>query len=99
MLSFIGSVLIAITPKAKGTFHLASMFWDIVPCSPLKVTQRFGGKCRLSLHGRRISQVRSQLEAGRYIPEYKSVHNHYCKTLKLRKYRNINVFHSSELLS
>jgi hypothetical protein len=40
------------------------MFWDMTPCSPLKVNRRFRGTCRLHLQGRRISQERKQLEAG-----------------------------------
>jgi hypothetical protein len=31
------------------------IFWDITPCSPLKVNLRFGGVCRLHLQGRRMS--------------------------------------------
>jgi hypothetical protein len=43
-----------------------SIFWDIAPCNPLKVNRRFGGICRLSLHGRRIRKARNQrlLHAG-----------------------------------
>jgi hypothetical protein len=37
-----------------------SIFWDITPCSPLKVNRRFGGTCRPHLHGRRICQARNQ---------------------------------------
>jgi hypothetical protein len=37
------------------------IFWDITPCNPLKVNWRFGGTCRLHLHGRNISQPRNQL--------------------------------------
>jgi hypothetical protein len=36
----------------------SSVFWDITPCSPLKVNVRFGGTCRLLLHGGRIIQAR-----------------------------------------
>jgi hypothetical protein len=39
-----------------------SVFWVVMPCSPLKVNQCFGGTCRLPLHGRRICQTRKQLE-------------------------------------
>jgi hypothetical protein len=28
-----------------------SVFWDVTPCSPLKVSQRFGGTCGLCLQG------------------------------------------------
>jgi hypothetical protein len=34
-----------------------SICWDITPCSPLKVIQRFGGKCHLYLKGRRIQKA------------------------------------------
>jgi hypothetical protein len=39
----------------------SSVFWDIGPCSPLKVNRRFGGTYRLHLQGR-ISQARYQRE-------------------------------------
>jgi hypothetical protein len=32
-----------------------TIFWDITPCSPLKVNRSFGGKYRLHLQGRKIS--------------------------------------------
>jgi hypothetical protein len=38
-----------------------SVFWDITPCSPLKVNGRFGGTYRLHLQGR-ISRARYQRE-------------------------------------
>jgi hypothetical protein len=41
----------------------SAVFWDITPCSPLKVNRRFGGTYRLHLHGRRISRVRNQRES------------------------------------
>jgi hypothetical protein len=40
------------------------IFWDITPCSPLKVNRRFGGTSRLHLQGRKTCQVRTQHEAG-----------------------------------
>jgi hypothetical protein len=36
------------------------IFWDITPCSPLKVNRRFGGIYRPHHHGRRISRARYQ---------------------------------------
>jgi hypothetical protein len=42
---------------------MRSVFWDITPCSPLKVNRRFGGTCRLHLHGLRISQAINQHKA------------------------------------
>jgi hypothetical protein len=43
------------------------LFWDITPCSPLKVNPLFGGTYRLHLQGRRISQARNQQVASRAI--------------------------------
>jgi hypothetical protein len=35
----------------RGNNHIlmSSIFWDITPCSVLKVNRRFGGICHLSL--------------------------------------------------
>jgi hypothetical protein len=41
------------------------IFWDITPCSQLKINQRLRGTCRLHFQGRRISQARNQREDGR----------------------------------
>jgi hypothetical protein len=38
----------------------SSIFWDITPCSPLRVNEPFGGTCRLHLQNQRISQPRNQ---------------------------------------
>jgi hypothetical protein len=38
----------------------SSIFWDITPCSPLKVYRCFRGICRLHLQSLRISQARNQ---------------------------------------
>jgi hypothetical protein len=40
------------------------MFWNITPCSPVKVNRRFGGIYRLHPQGRGLSQARNQHEAG-----------------------------------
>jgi hypothetical protein len=34
-----------------GVVMKSTIFWDITPCSPLKVNRRFGGTCRLHLQG------------------------------------------------
>jgi hypothetical protein len=51
----------------------SSSFWDITPCSPLKVNRHFGGTCRLHLQGGRIRQARNQRDFQRttlgFIPE------------------------------
>jgi hypothetical protein len=41
-----------------------TIFWDITPCSPLKVNQHFGGTYSLQLQGRRISLARNQRGSG-----------------------------------
>jgi hypothetical protein len=35
------------------------IFWDITPCSPLRINRRFGGTYRLHLRGRKISWARN----------------------------------------
>jgi hypothetical protein len=39
-------------------------FWDITPCSPLKVNLRFGGIYSLHLQGRRIAAQETSVKAG-----------------------------------
>jgi dolichol kinase len=54
---FVGfEVLTAVVMKS-------AIFWDITPCSPLKVNRRFGGTCLLHLQGRRISRARNERES------------------------------------
>jgi hypothetical protein len=54
-ISIVGfEVLIALVMKS-------SIFWDIMPCNPLKANRRFGGTCRLHLQHRRAI---NQREAG-----------------------------------
>jgi hypothetical protein len=38
-------------------------FWNITPCSPLRVNWCFRGVCSLHPHGRRISKARNQRES------------------------------------
>jgi hypothetical protein len=49
----------------------SSVFWDITPCSPLKVNRRFGGRFLLHLQGRKwenpetsVKQMAVLIEAG-----------------------------------
>jgi hypothetical protein len=39
------------------------IFWDITPCSPLKVSRHFGGKYHLHLRGPKVNQETYQHEA------------------------------------
>jgi hypothetical protein len=41
----------------------STIFWDITPCSPLKINGRFGGTCHFHLQGLRISRARHQYVA------------------------------------
>jgi hypothetical protein len=43
--------------------HNCPLFWDITPCSPLKVNRHLGGTYRLHLRCLVISQARNKLQA------------------------------------
>jgi hypothetical protein len=63
----------------------STIFWDITPCSPLKVNRRFEGTYRLHLHGRKKKASKKpawkqvavdfQRTTRRYIPEDSTPHN------------------------
>jgi hypothetical protein len=40
----------------------SSVFYDIMPCSLLKISCHFGGTCFLHIQGGRVSQARSQMK-------------------------------------
>jgi hypothetical protein len=40
------------------------VFWDMAPCTQLKVNWRFGWTCRLHLRGWRVRHARNQHEVG-----------------------------------
>jgi hypothetical protein len=40
----------------------STIFWDIRPCSDLKVNRRFGGTCHFQFRGRRIRRAKNQRE-------------------------------------
>jgi hypothetical protein len=50
--------------RSNNTSKKSSIFWDITPCSPLKVNRSFGETRCLHLQERRTSQARNQHEAG-----------------------------------
>jgi hypothetical protein len=76
----------------------SSVFWDIRPCSPLKVNRRSRGTCHFHLHVKFLlgfsstlrmeatcsseTSVDSQRTTWRYIPEDRTLHNHRCENLK-----------------
>jgi hypothetical protein len=41
----------------------SSIFWDVMPCNPLKVNRHLGGTCCLHHQGRRLTQARNQRDA------------------------------------
>jgi hypothetical protein len=54
--------------QAGGKLNLflqSTSFWNITPCSPLRVNRRFGGVYHHHLQGRRISRARNQSESRR----------------------------------
>jgi hypothetical protein len=48
---------------------MSSIFWDITPCSPLKVSRRFGGTYRLHIYGL-LNRVRNQSEGSWHAESY-----------------------------
>jgi hypothetical protein len=50
----------------------STIFWDITPCSLLKVNWRFRGTYRLHLQGRKISRTRNQRECRLWAENLKS---------------------------
>jgi hypothetical protein len=52
----------------KAVVMISSIFWDITPCRPWKNNRCFGGTYLLHLESWRISQARSQHEAGSKLP-------------------------------
>jgi hypothetical protein len=42
-----------------------SVFWDITPCSQLKINQHFGGTFRLNLQVIKVSEIINQHETGK----------------------------------
>jgi hypothetical protein len=50
-----GTLKCIVASKANQMFQKSTIFWDITPCSPLKVSRRYGGTYRLHHRGRRIS--------------------------------------------
>jgi hypothetical protein len=47
----------------KISLKKSSVFWNIMPFSPLKINRCFGGLCRLHLQGWKTNQARNQCEA------------------------------------
>jgi hypothetical protein len=46
------------------------IFWNIIPCDPLKVNRRFGRTYGLHIQGQRLNQARNQREAGSKQPDF-----------------------------
>jgi hypothetical protein len=42
----------------------STIFWDIMPCRPLRVNQHFGGTYHFHLWGRKMSQQETSTKAG-----------------------------------
>jgi hypothetical protein len=50
-----------------------TVFWDITPCSPLKVNRRFGGTFHLNVQGR-ISRASNQRESRKRLLAFNGLH-------------------------
>jgi hypothetical protein len=50
------------TEVLTGVVMNSSIFWYITPSNPLKVNGRFGGTCRLNLHGRSKSNEKTSVK-------------------------------------
>jgi hypothetical protein len=52
--------------KARTSLYcqICFIYWDIMPCSLLKINQGFGGTWHLHLQAQRISQARKQCQEG-----------------------------------
>jgi hypothetical protein len=62
--SWLGTIPAPIANRTS-VIQKSSDFWNtIMPCSPVKVNKRSGGKYRLHLQGRRLSEARNRNEAG-----------------------------------
>jgi hypothetical protein len=73
--------------ESNGLLHLPfknSDFWDIMPCSPLKVNRRFRRKYYLQFQRRKTSQARLQYETGS--KSYFCSVIHVFAHLKVRRY-------------
>jgi hypothetical protein len=76
--------------RSVNYYLKSTIFWDITPCSPLKVNRRFGGTSRsssdstLKMEAICFSEmlVDFQQTTRRYIPEDSIHHNHRCENLK-----------------
>jgi hypothetical protein len=54
-------------PRVQSLYHdniKSYIFWDTMPCSPLKANRCFGAVCRLHLQTQRINQAINQHEGG-----------------------------------
>jgi hypothetical protein len=50
--------------KILAVCDQSCVVWDVTPCSPSKISRRFGEQFRLSLLGRRISETRNKRKIG-----------------------------------
>jgi hypothetical protein len=68
------------------TFMKSCVFWDIMPCGPLKVNQHFREICRLYLQGSKHCLVHDGFLLGLLFNpedgEDRTLHNHHCENLK-----------------
>jgi hypothetical protein len=67
-LLLLNTVFWSMIPAAKLIYKSKScIFWDITPCSSLKVSSCFGVTCRFHLQGWRVRKARNQYEQSRWL--------------------------------
>jgi hypothetical protein len=59
-----------LTEVKQASIKKTTIFWDITPCSPLRVNRRFGGTYRLHILGRKMSSVRNHHESRSLPPAF-----------------------------
>jgi hypothetical protein len=85
-------VFIAVVVKSSPAF------WDITPCSQLKVNRPFGGTFRLHLLDRKMSRVRNQ-RVGRWQAEHSyGIHGVISRKIELFKMNNFIQYWNSNLI-
>jgi hypothetical protein len=78
----------------------SSVFWDITPCSPLKVNQHFRGTCHFHFQGQRLMQETGIKQAVTLVSTllHTRRYNHLCENLKSYKIEILQLSWESGML-
>jgi hypothetical protein len=72
-------------PADTNSQKIYLIFWDVRPCSWMKVNKRFERTYRLRFQCRRVRQARERRTAKSYIPEARNIHSYRCHSLESNK--------------